>query len=91
MSEGLGTLKADAKLIVEEGYDKEKVDGIYPAKVFGPKNPVDEVSLDAFDTLFEDAAKSSELVQGPKAGALPPAISKKAAGPKAENPNELGF
>ena len=95
MAEGLGTRKATACLKMDEYKGKltEKVDGIFEPKAFGPKNPVDETSLDAFDALFEDVAAGVEVTQvteRTKAGERPPAVSKKSA-PKAENPNDLGF
>jgi hypothetical protein len=94
MAEGLGSVRASAKLVVEEynGKVREKVDGIFPAKVFGAKNPVDASSLDAFDALFEDAAAATEnidVVPGNAAPELPAARTISKAAP--ENPNSLGF
>ncbi len=97
MSEGLGTRKASAKLIVQEykGKVSEKVDGIYEPKVFGPKNPIEANDLDAFDALFEGIAATAE---GPtlnidivKAPTTLPAARAKVTTTAKVNPNELGW
>lgn len=98
MAEGLGTRKATAQLKFEtyNGKTAEKVTGIYEFKVRGPKNPVDDTSLDAFDAMFEDLAATAEapeteLTDVNKVGALPEPVRK----PKANapvNPNaDLNF
>jgi hypothetical protein len=99
MSEGLGTRKANALLIVKDLKGKlvEDVKGIYEPTPRTTKNPVDSTSLEAFDALFEDVAAgveaetpASDLNAAPP---LPPAVSKTngaSTAPKA-NPNDLGF
>lgn len=98
MAEGLGTRKAVACLKVSEynGKISEKVDGIFEFKARGPKNPVDESNIDAFDAMFEDIAACAEapetaLSEVNKVTELPAAVTKpKAAAPK--NPNsDLDF
>jgi hypothetical protein len=99
MSEGLGTRKASAMLLVKQGDDgkiREEVNGIYEPKAFTPKNPVDNTSLDAFDALFEDAASAiaaeTELSAANKAPPLPPAANNNGTSkPVVANPNDLGF
>jgi hypothetical protein len=93
MAEGLGTVKANVRLTVEEyeGKISEKVTGIYTPKVFGPKNPVDTDNIAAFDALFEDAAAGYEAVavtEANKAPAtLPPAVKYTPAPAKTAEPD----
>jgi hypothetical protein len=99
MSEGLGSRKASAMLVVKQldnGKIIEEVVGIYEPKEFKrtTDNPVTEDNLDAFDALFADAAGAVEvtpLKDNLVAPPLPP--SRRAGTPSTPvaNPNDLGF
>lgn len=98
MAEGLGTRKAVAQLKVEEykGKISEKVSGIYEFKARGPKNPIDESNLDAFDALFEDVAASAEgpesaLSEVNKVTELPAPVTKKAVKAPVNPNSDLDF
>jgi hypothetical protein len=76
MAEGLGSLKADAQLVMREypegsGKMKEEVNAIYPPKTFKTGNPVDTDNLAAFDALFADAAASIENTPATEANKAP--------------------
>jgi hypothetical protein len=91
MQEGLGSLKVNVRLVVEEynGKISEKADRVYEPKAKSfVKTPVDAATASSFDALFEAIAAN---VEGPanadanKAPPLPPRAESTTAAPKADD------